>query len=40
VRLIYALIGVAIFVIALLFRLASPLGRAERYLETQSAAAK
>ena len=40
VRLIYALIGIAIFVIALLFRLASPLGRAERYLAPQGAAAK
>jgi len=41
VRLIYAAIGAAIFVIALAFRVASPLGRAERYLQpSPSAAAK
>ena len=41
VRLIYAAIGAAIFVIALAFRVASPLGRAEQYLEPRpSAAAK
>jgi MFS family permease len=32
VRLIYAVIGVVTFVIALVFRVASPLGHAERYL--------
>jgi len=32
VRLIYAVIGLITFVIALVFRVASPLGRAERYL--------
>ena len=39
VRLVYAAIGVAIFVIAFLFRIASPLGRAERYLEPRTLAA-
>jgi hypothetical protein len=34
VRLIYAVIGSLIFLIALVFRVASPLGRAERYLAT------
>jgi len=34
VRLIYAVIGVITFLIALAFRIASPLGRAERYLAT------
>jgi len=32
VRLIYAVIGIITFLIALVFRVASPLGRAERYL--------
>jgi hypothetical protein len=32
VRLVYAVIGVLTFLIALAFRVASPLGRAERYL--------
>ena len=40
VRLVYAAIGVITFVIALTFRLASPLGHAERYLEGSAAAAK
>ena len=41
VRLVYAVIGIITFVIALMFRVASPLGRAERYLpKTASAAAK
>ena len=39
VRLVYAAIGVAIFLIAFLFRIASPLGRAERYLEPRTLAA-
>jgi hypothetical protein len=39
VRLVYAGIGLAIFTIALVFRFASPLGRAERYLQNTSAAA-
>ena len=39
VRLIYAVIGAVTFLIALLFRVASPLGRAERYLAPASAAA-
>jgi MFS family permease len=34
VRLVYAAIGLTIFLIALVFRIASPLGRAERYLQT------
>jgi MFS family permease len=34
VRLVYAVIGSLIFLIALVFRVASPLGRAERYLAT------
>jgi MFS family permease len=34
VRLVYAAIGSLIFLIALVFRVASPLGRAERYLAT------
>jgi MFS family permease len=38
VRLVYALVGVVVFAIALTFRVASPLGRAERYLETPAAA--
>ena len=38
VRLVYAAIGLLVFVIALLFRLLSPLGRAERYLEAEAAA--
>jgi hypothetical protein len=36
VRLIYAVIGIATFVIALVFRVASPLGRAERYLPSRA----
>lgn len=39
VRLIYAAIGVITFAIALFFRIASPLGRAERYLATRTLAA-
>ena len=40
-RLVYAGIGALTFLIALAFRLASPLGRAERYLRPlPSAAAK
>jgi MFS family permease len=39
VRLVYAVIGVIIFLIALVFRLASPLGRAERYLTPSGSAA-
>lgn len=38
VRVVYALIGLTVFVIALIFRVASPLGRAERYLEAPAAA--
>jgi MFS family permease len=38
VRLVYAVIGILTFLIAFVFRIASPLGRAERYL-TQSAGA-
>jgi hypothetical protein len=34
VRLIYAVIGVITFAIAFVFRVASPLGHAERYLAT------
>jgi predicted MFS family arabinose efflux permease len=37
VRLIYAAIGLATFFIALAFRVFSPLGRAERYLEVEPA---
>ena len=37
VRLVYAAIGLLVFLIALLFRLLSPLGRAERYLEAEAA---
>ena len=37
VRLVYAAIGVVTFLIALVFRVASPLGRAERYLEAEAA---
>jgi hypothetical protein len=40
VRLVYAVIGAVTFLIALVFRVASPLGRAERYLALASAAAK
>ena len=41
VRLVYAVIGLVTFVIALVFRVASPLGHAERYLgPTATAAAK
>jgi MFS family permease len=39
VRLIYAVIGFATFLIALVFRVASPLGHAERYLPPSSYAA-
>jgi MFS family permease len=37
VRLVYATIGVLTFLIALTFRVASPLGRAEQYLEQKAA---
>ena len=41
VRLVYAVIGIVTFLIALVFRVASPLGHAERYLTpTGSVAAK
>jgi len=40
VRLVYAVIGAVTFLIALVFRVASPLGRAERYLAPASAAAE
>jgi MFS family permease len=39
VRLVYAVIGVATFLIALGFRVASPLGHAERYLSSSAGAA-
>ena len=39
VRLIYAVIGLTTFAIALVFRVASPLGHAERYLTTNAGAA-
>ena len=39
VRLIYAVIGAITFLIALAFRIASPLGRAERYLATTASSA-
>ena len=39
VRLIYAVIGFATFAIALVFRVASPLGNAERYLPSNAQAA-
>ena len=39
VRLVYAIIGLATFVIALAFRVASPLGHAERYLSSGAGAA-
>jgi len=39
VRLVYAVIGILTFVIALVFRLASPLGHAERYLSSGAGAA-
>jgi hypothetical protein len=39
VRLIYAVVGIAIFLIAFVFRVASPLGRAERYLAPATTAA-
>jgi predicted MFS family arabinose efflux permease len=39
VRLIYAVIGLVTFLIALVFRLASPLGHAERYLTASAGAA-
>ena len=38
IRVVYAAIGLAIFAVALAFRFASPLGRAERYLEATAAA--
>ena len=40
VRLVYAVIGIVTFLIALVFRVASPLGRAERYFGSASAAAR
>src|SRR2546428_8000472 len=40
VRFIYAVIGAVTFLIALMFRVASPLGRAERYLAPAIAAAE
>ena len=40
VRLVYAVIGIVTFLIALVFRVASPLGRAERYFASASAAAR
>ena len=39
VRLVYAVIGFATFLIALAFRVASPLGHAERYLSSSAGAA-
>jgi predicted MFS family arabinose efflux permease len=39
VRLVYAVIGLLTFLIALVFRLASPLGHAERYLTANAGAA-
>ncbi len=39
VRLVYAVIGIVTFLIALVFRVASPLGHAERYLTPSSSAA-
>jgi MFS family permease len=39
VRLVYAVIGFVTFLIALVFRVASPLGHAERYLATSGSAA-
>jgi len=39
VRLVYAVIGFITFLIALVFRLASPLGHAERYLSSSAEAA-
>ena len=39
VRLVYAVVGLITFLIALAFRLASPLGHAERYLSSSAAAA-
>jgi hypothetical protein len=38
VRLVYAVIGLLTFLIALVFRVASPLGHAERYLSSNAAA--
>jgi MFS family permease len=38
VRLIYAVIGILTFLIAFVFRVASPLGRAERYIESGAGA--
>jgi len=40
VRLIYAAIGIITFMIAFVFRVASPLGHAERYLAPASTAAE
>ncbi len=37
IEIVYAAIGAAIFLVALFFRLATPLGHAERYLEPESA---
>jgi predicted metal-dependent hydrolase len=34
-RLVYAAVGLIVFAIALVFRVASPLGRAERYLTAE-----
>ncbi len=39
VRLVYAVVGVITFLIALVFRVASPLGHAERYLSSSAGAA-
>jgi MFS family permease len=39
VRLVYAVIGIVTFLIAFVFRVASPLGRAERYLTPSAGAA-
>jgi MFS family permease len=39
VQLVYAAIGVLVFAIALIFRIGSPLGHAERYLQARPAAA-
>jgi hypothetical protein len=39
VRLVYAVIGLATFVIAFVFRVASPLGHAERYFSSSADAA-
>ena len=39
VRLVYAVVGLVTFLIALVFRVASPLGHAERYLSSSAGAA-